>query len=122
MWNATRLAVVLASISAVPWSALSPSAAMAAGHDPVAVTLGPDETGLEAVTLSVDRATLSTPEGMSAMHRAIRTAARHVCAAYLGADESTDRIACRTEAMEGAERSLGGQIRISPAELLAMAQ
>lgn len=92
--------------------AAAPIASAASVHvtDPVGVTLGLDEDDLESVTLAIDRTVLDTPAGVAAVHRAIRNAARHVCASYLGDDGAVGMRDCRAEAAATAEAQLDVEI------------
>ena len=78
--------------------------------DPVKVTLAHDDNDLESVALDFDRAALATPAGVSAVHRAIRQAARHVCDSYLGGRGDAAEQDCRAQAMTEAEGQLAVEI------------
>ena len=57
--------------------------------------------------LTFDQSQLATPAGLAGLHREITQAARHVCSGLYQWDEVAGERDCRTQAIAGAETSLG---------------
>lgn len=103
-----RSITILAAVAAPFFCAVAPIASSASVRvtDPLGVTLGLDENDLESVTLAIDRAALDTRAGGAPIHRAIRSAARPVCASCPGDGGAAAMQDCRTEPTTAAEAQL----------------